>query len=114
MAFILNSAINSDYNQCVKLLNELDEVQIETVYSFITLLNSQSNTYKMISFSSRSSILHYLIKLKDNENECDPNMVFKRFHDILIFMSAVSLLKINYEKKYPEFKELLASNDVTF
>lgn len=97
MAFIYKELIKNNYERCAELLDKFDEVQIKTLYAYLQAINARDNTYKMMSFASRTANLLYLINLKNNENGCEERMVAEKFHDIFIFMHALALLKINYQ-----------------
>lgn len=98
MAFIYKELIKNNYDRCAELLDNFDDAQINSIYSYLQIINSQSgNQYEMMNFVSRTAILVYLIKLKNNENDCEDKMVAETFHDIFIFMHALAMLKVNYQ-----------------
>lgn len=98
MAFIIKEAIKNTYNRCAEQLDSFDDAQINAIYRFIDVINTSSTMYKMNKNIDRVSILEYLIALKNNHDELDEKQVLNRIMNILTAMSAMSLLKLEYNK----------------
>ncbi len=96
MAFIIKNAINNTYNRCVEILDKFDSDQLAAIYDYIYIFNKKYDNYKIDYKPNRINILKYLIRLKNNENNCDEHILYNKISIINHVMIGMELLKQKY------------------
>ena len=92
-------SIERIYFRCVDMLDGFDDEQITVLYNFLSTRNTMNDLgYTLFTTIDRISVLHFLIELKMNVTEREEMDIHRDFVDILQFMTALYLLKLEYKQ----------------
>lgn len=81
------------------MLDGFDNEQITVIYNFLSTRNEMNNLgYPVFPTINRVSVLRFLIELKMNTTEREEMDIHRDFVDILQFMTALYLLKLEYKQ----------------